>query len=141
MLLAIVTLVAGVAALVIAGQRGEAELHLVLIFPVVSGTGPYFALGVLLFMAGLLMLFVGMSMRSIAALEDLPPGQRAPPGSPPGRAPGAAPPAGRPEWGGVVFIGPVPLAFGSSPRMGRWMTLASIVMGILFLVFILGLLL
>jgi uncharacterized membrane protein len=48
---------------------------------------------------------------------------------------------GRPEWGGVVFIGPVPLAFGSSPRMGRWMTLASIVMGILFLVFILGLLL
>ena len=141
LVLAAATLLAGLALLVLAGMRGEAELHLVVVIPVVSGTGALFGLGVLLFMAGFVLLFLGMSMRAATAVEGPPPERPTPPA--PSRVPSqeAPPPAGRAEWGGVVFIGPVPIAFGSSPRMGRWMVLAAVVMGVLLLVFILGVLL
>jgi len=41
----------------------------------------------------------------------------------------------------VVFIGPVPIAFGSTPRTTALMLAAAVVIGLLLLVFVLGALL
>ena len=38
-----------------------------------------------------------------------------------------------------MFVGPIPIAFGSNPRMNRLMLVAAIVMAVLFFVFLLGL--
>src|SRR5438132_13034585 len=46
-------------------------------------------------------------------------------------------PQGTPKvrrWGGVVFLGPIPLVFGSDPQMTRWMLILG---AILFLALVL----
>jgi uncharacterized protein (TIGR00304 family) len=131
-------LAAGIALLAWAVASGDARLHLVVIIPVISGTGPVFAGGTLLFMAGLMVTFVGHSLRSFERMEAL----EGPPPRPEegeARPPAARAPAGGPEFGGVVFIGPIPIVFGKGQRTSRWMLVASVVFGILLVVFILGL--
>jgi uncharacterized protein (TIGR00304 family) len=134
----------GLGLLVLAGLRGDAELNLVIIIPVITGTGGVFAGGTLLFVLGLMLLMVAWGLRSAIAYDGGHPSQPAT-SSPEDRGP--APPRGRPaagsgvEFGGVVFIGPIPITFGSSPRMGRLMLVATIVIAVLMIAFILGLLL
>jgi len=41
-------------------------------------------------------------------------------------SPEGAPPARR--WGGVLFLGPIPVIFGSDPRMTRTMLLIGVVL-------------
>src|SRR6266545_7584239 len=101
-------LVAGVLCFGLAVARGEATLFLVLVFPVVSGSGPLMMAGVLLTFLGFFVTFlfwpghpVGPSAHKAAALaqED---------------SSGPAPPR---RWGGVVFLGPFPIVFGTDPKM------------------------
>lgn len=126
-------LAGGVVLLGWAVSRGEAELYLFLIFPVVSGTGPIFAAGTLLLIVGVLATFMALSVRGAGATAWEP--VEAPPRT---EAPQQAPQGGV-EFGGVVFIGPIPIVFGRGHQMGRWMLVASIVFAILLMVFILGL--
>jgi uncharacterized membrane protein len=142
MVASVAMVLGGLAALIAAYAQGDADLSVVLIFPVLSGSGGVFAAGVLLFMGGFFLLFLSWSMRTMSrmALEDdgAPSPAAAPPAS--GGGPGGPVPAsGGPQWGGVVFIGPIPIAFGSNPRMNRIMLVAAIVMAVLFFVFLLGL--
>jgi uncharacterized protein (TIGR00304 family) len=134
----LLTVLSGVALLAWAVSRGEAELYLVVIIPVISGTGPVFAAGALLFMVGLMVTFVGYSLRSMERMEAL---EGPPPQARQGEArpPASGSPSGGAEFGGVVFIGPVPIVFGRGQRASRWMLVASVVFGILLIVFILGL--
>ncbi len=133
--LSILMVVAGIALIVWAGLRGEAEFYLVLIIPVISGSGGVFAAGVLLLIFGIVLLFFAMSLRSV---------ERYPEQTPRARTPARAPRTGEPstgggaQWGGVVFIGPIPITFGSGPRMGRLMVVAAIIMARLMLAFFLG---
>jgi len=143
--LSLAAIAGGVALLVLAAVRGEARLYLVLVFPVVTGEGATFALGTLLLMAGAFVAFLSWAP-SMAGPEEGPSGahaQASPPASPPAPPGPAAPPAGEggARWGGVVFIGPVPIAFGSTPRTTALMLAAAVVMGLLVLVFALGALL
>jgi uncharacterized membrane protein len=137
-------IVAGVAILVLAAARGEARLYLVLVFPVVTGEGAVFALGTLLLLVGIVAAFLSWAPMMVAPSD----GPRTPGPAPP-QAPEQAPPpsppapAGPPgevgtRWGGVVFVGPVPIVFGSSPRTTALMLAAAVVMGLLVLVFVLG---
>ncbi|NOQ53004.1 MAG: DUF131 domain-containing protein [Thermoplasmata archaeon] len=133
--LSILMVVAGIALIVWAGLRGEAEFYLVLIIPVISGSGGVFAAGVLLLIFGIMLLFFAMSLRSVERYPDQTPQAR-----PPARSPrtGEPPTGGGARWGGVVFIGPIPITFGSGPRMGRLMVVAAIIMALLMLAFFLG---
>ena len=134
--LSILMVVAGIALIIWAGLRGEAEFYLVIIIPVISGSGGVFAAGVLLFIFGVMLLFFAMSLRSVERYSDRPPQARQPT-----QAARTAEPAegGGTQWGGVVFIGPIPITFGSGPKMGGLMVVAAIIMALLMIAFFLGL--
>jgi len=108
---------AGVLTMAFAVARGEANVYLVLVIPVVVGTGPLAFLGVFLVFAGFLLTFLLWPFRPDAE----PGGRDVLPTSPEG-----APPARR--WGGVLFLGPIPVIFGSDPRMTRTMLLIGVVL-------------
>ena len=104
---------------------GEAELSLLVVFPVVSGSGGLFLLGALLIAASFLIGFLWL----LATAGQMPAPRNdgvAAPGEPAG---------GGTKYGGVVLIGPVPIVFGSTRRMA----LAMLVVGIVTAVVLLGL--
>lgn len=102
-------LVIGLVILALAVARGEASLYLVAIVPVVAGTGPLAFLGILLVFVGFFLTFFLWSAR-IEAGSTEPVDERPTEGPPPTR-----------RWGGIAFLGPIPLVFGSDPRMTRSM--------------------
>lgn len=112
--------VAGIVVVVIAIARGEANLLIVLVFPVVQATGSLGALGVLLLVAGFVASFFALPFRGEPEVV-VPPTGPSPPAPPP-----AATPSRR--WGGVVFLGPIPIVFGSDARMTRTMLFLGIVL-------------
>ena len=112
-----VSVLAGALMMALAVARGEASVYLVFIIPVIVGTGPLAFLGVFLVFAGFLLTFLLWPFR----FEAEPEGQDIRPVSPEG-----APPARR--WGGVLFLGPIPVIFGSDPRMTRTMLLIGAVL-------------
>ena len=128
-------LTTGVLFLAIAAAQGDVRLYLVLIVPVITGEGAAFAIGALALMAGVLMALVVLPLASAA--------RAGPPEAPPAQGLPPAPAAGgtSSSWGGVVFIGPVPIVLGSGPGMRRYMLVAAVVMAILLAVFIAGALL
>ena len=108
---------AGVVTMALAVSRGEANVYLVLVIPVIVGTGPLAFLGVFLAFAGFLLTFLLWPSRL-----DAEPGDRnALPVSPEGAQPAR-------RWGGVLFLGPIPVIFGSDPRMTRTMLLIGVVL-------------
>src|SRR5437879_11414361 len=90
----------------LAVARREASVYLVLIIPVIVGTGPLAFLGVFLVFAGFLLTFLLWPFR----FEAEPEGQDIRPVSSEG-----APPARR--WGGGLFLGTIPVIFGVALRM------------------------
>ena len=118
-----VLLAAGVALLVVGALRGEVRGGLLFIIPFVYGEGPLAALGALALMAGLLLTFAAR----FAGAARVGPSRGA-----------AAIPAGerRVRHGGVLFIGPLPVVWGSDSRMAKW----AAALGLLLLVLALWLL-
>ena len=132
-------LAAGIALLAWAVSSDDAELYLVVIIPVITGTGPVFAGGVVLFMLGLMVTFLGLSLRAAESMDlHDGPSTEPPVGPGPGRQGDKPTPGGGTEFGGVVFLGPIPIVFGKGLRAGRWMLIGSIVISILMIVFLLG---
>jgi len=108
----------GLLVLALAVQRGEASVYLVIVVPVVAGSGPIGFLAILLVFVGFFLTFL------------LWPGHRALPSEQTSES--VRPPtdtATTPRrWGGVVFLGPIPLVFGSDPRMTRAMLLVGVIL-------------
>lgn len=121
-LLSPVLLVAGIACLVVGYLRGEASLSLFVIFPVITATGGWSALGILLVIAGFFAFFFTWSRWTVA--EPMPP--RAQDSGVASVEPASPPPPRR--WGGVVFLGPVPVVFGSDVKVARWMILVGVLL-------------
>ncbi|TLZ53355.1 MAG: DUF131 domain-containing protein [Methanobacteriota archaeon] len=109
--------VAGVLTMALAVAQRQANVYLVLVIPVIVGTGPLAFLGIILVFAGFLLTFLLWPSR---LGED--PGNR----DPLPTSPEVAAPARR--WGGVLFLGPFPVIFGSDPRMTRTMLLVGLVL-------------
>lgn len=121
-------LVAGLAGLAYAGLAGDLEVHLVLVVPVVSGSGPAAALGGLAAIAGL----IGLAWTSLptrARPGEAPrPGQRASrdrPGGPEASEPGSEAEA---RGGGVILLGPIPIVWGSDRSALGWLVAAGVVL-------------
>lgn len=113
-------LLAGLAVLGVALSRGEASLFLVVVIPVIMGTGPTALLGIFLVFAGFFATFLFWPAGTESAPAVISGGPA------PGPPPGPTPPTRR--WGGVVFLGPFPIVFGSDPRMSRAMLVLGIVL-------------
>lgn len=114
-------LLAGIACLVVGYLRGEANLSLFVIFPVITATGGWSALGILLIIAGFFGLVLTWPAWSVA--EPLPPET-----APAVAASDASRPSSSRRWGGVVFLGPIPVVFGSDAKIARWMLLAGVLL-------------
>src|SRR5881392_613208 len=110
-------LLAGLVALAVAVARNEASLALVFVVPVVIASGPLAVLGILLIFVGFFLTFLSWSA-----------GPMPPPG--PAEVPsGASPePARLRRWGGVLFLGPIPLVFSSDPDMTRMMLILGVIL-------------
>jgi uncharacterized protein (TIGR00304 family) len=110
---------------------GEAHLSLVVIFPIFSGTGGMFLLGVVFIILSLLLGFAFMTMGQLEMAEY----QR----TPANEAFNLRRSAGKgTKYGGVVLIGPFPIAFGSSMKIAIIMLLVGIVVAIVALAIIIS---
>lgn len=124
-------LLAGLASLGYAGLQGELDVYLVLVVPVVAGSGAWSALGFLATIAGIAGLFWTSATRRM--------------GSGAGRGPQQPPGARREEsWepetsrtgeperetrgGGVILIGPIPIAWGSDRSTLGWLVAAGVLL-------------
>lgn len=112
-------LVAGLIALGWAVARGDARLYLLFVVPVIVGTGPLAFLGILLIFLGFALTFffwpftfAPSSHPAIEPPRTINEAQKEAPLSETSRSR---------RWGGVVFLGPIPLVFGSDPQMTRRM--------------------
>lgn len=125
---AIGLIILGVILLAVGAMTGDGEFYLLLFIPVYKGTGPY-ALG------GGLLIFLGIIVGIIYLFRSyVPPPYQEEPGA--SQAPGGAqgaPPAGKPKHGGVVFLGPVPIVWGSDAKT----TLHTIIIGIIVVTIVL----
>ncbi|MCU0853110.1 MAG: DUF131 domain-containing protein [Thermoplasmata archaeon] len=113
----------GVALIAAAVATGEADVSLVVIFPVFSGSGWMFISGVLLMIAGFVAFFLAMFSAAAYGVPDMEPRTEA--GSPGRRT--------ETRYGGVVLIGPVPIAFGSDRKTAMTMLVIGVVMAAVFI--------
>ncbi len=112
-----VLLIVGLVVLAVGFLQGEATLMLFIIFPVVTASGLWSVLGIILIVAGFFLSFLGVA----STIEPVP----MPPPSPPEPSAAAppAPAAAQKRWGGIVLLGPIPILFGSDPKFAWWMVL------------------
>ncbi len=136
--LPIVLFAAGVALIVAAIAAGLAELSLFFVFPVVTGTTPVFFVGVLLIVLGF---FLGFILMMMGRLEidyhmehEVHEGRVTYPVPPPGQEPK---PEVKTQYGGVILVGPIPIAFGSNRNIAIFMLTAGVVLLIAFIAAIL----
>ena len=125
-----VLLAGGVLAIAYGLAVGQGILSLFLVFPVVTATGAWPAGGIVLLLAGFFLTILGWS-----APAGIPRGVEP---SPPTAPTGGQPPAGEPRprrWGGVIFLGPLPIVFGSDAKVTRWMLVAAILLFVALLLF------
>lgn len=124
--LPVLIFVAGVACIAAAVANGEAEVSLLLVFPVISGSSGLFFLGTILMV---LSFFVGFAMLAMGHAEL---GRLQGDSSQAAESPGAQKET---RYGGVVLIGPVPIAFGSD----RSIAVIMLVVGVAVALVVLGL--
>jgi len=120
----IAVFVSGIACIAAAAVGGEADVRLFLIFPVFSGSSRLFILGTLLIV---LSFFVGFAIVAIGGTEA----DRSQPGSVEPRSPATS--QRRTTYGGVVLVGPIPIAFASSKNMAIFMLMIGIALAMVFL--------
>lgn len=120
----------GVALLAVAVTRGEAVPYLVLIFPVVQATGPLAFGAIASLFAGMVVFFLAFAIRPDGV--PVSPGVAPPPSEIP---PGERAPPPRTRAGGVVFLGPLPIIFGSDAQVARWMIVVAVVLFVLLVAF------
>jgi uncharacterized protein (TIGR00304 family) len=122
-------LIGGASMVAASVATGEADLALVVIFPVVSGSGGLFLLGVALIVSGLLLGFVLITMQQSETT-----GYRQKEGG--SSDTGPRPVETGTRYGGVVLLGPVPIAFGSDRSIAVAMLVLGIVVAVVSLALI-----
>jgi len=121
-LLALASLFGGIALLGYGAATGQARV--ILIFPVFEGVVP--VVGGLLIMLAMFLWFLSAARTGVSWPTD---SGEAVPTSPP--APVAPAPAAK--AGGVVFLGPFPIVFGSDPRIAKAMLILGIILAVILL--------
>ena len=124
-----IALAAGVLLFYWAVRTGEAGAGVVICIPFLYGSGPYSFLGIICLIAGTMLLFTSVPVILYSKRDDVEiragsfDGQRVQ-----GRDGGGAPHVeSRFKSGGVVFLGPIPIVWGSDKSVAGWMMKAAIV--------------
>ena len=130
-LLALAFLIGGVALLAYGAAVGQGQVYLVLIFPIVNATGPIAWAGIALIVLGFAVGFLSLARSPLAVPAESPPAAGSAPSS--SSPPTPATPAKR--FGGVVFLGPLPIVFGSDAKMSKYMLVLAVAVTVLLLAF------
>jgi uncharacterized protein (TIGR00304 family) len=123
-------LAAGLSLVVVSVVNGEADVSLVVIFPVISGSGFLFLIGVAMVVMGVLSGFMLIAATTHSTAPD--------PGDSSWGDAGDGTSEKTSKYGGIVLIGPVPIVFGSNARIAYVML--AVAVGIVILVLALTLL-
>jgi uncharacterized protein (TIGR00304 family) len=115
-------IVIGIVVLAVGALSGDGEFIILLFIPVYRGTGPYALGGGLLIFLGIVVGLIYLFKTYVPAPYQDTHGKSQAPGGKQG-----APPMGGSKHGGVVFIGPVPIVWGSDAKT----TLYTIIIGII----------
>jgi uncharacterized protein (TIGR00304 family) len=131
--LPVVLFAAGAALILAALAAGTADVSLFILFPVFTGTSPLFITGVLLIV---LSFFVGFALIMMGQLEALRHAPDMPEDVEKEIHGGAIPESHRtkPAFGGLILIGPIPIAFGSDRSIAIFMLVAGVVLAVAFIV-------
>jgi uncharacterized protein (TIGR00304 family) len=124
-------MVVGLCLIAAAIISGDAEVALFLIFPVVSGSGWAFLLGALLIVASFLLWFLTLGIGWHEAGIGPPPTE--------GKPHFGTGEEHTASYGGVILIGPIPIAFGSDKKIALLMLMAGIVLAVFVLALFFGL--
>jgi len=116
--------VLGIALLAYAASLGDMTFTLVVIIPVVQSSSVWALAGMGLIFASIFLFFF-----SLAAPTGETPAQTS---APVQRA--AAPQQPAKKFGGVVFVGPIPIIFGSDKKVAKWMLIVALVIVILLII-------
>ena len=119
-------LLAGAVLVITSVAAGETDVSLVFFFPVLSGSSLYFLLGVGMIVAGTMAGFMVIWYSAVGT-----PGSRERESA---RRQLSGSAAADRRYGGVVLIGPIPIAFGSSSKMAYAMLGVGIVVIIILVV-------
>ena len=120
-LIGIVLIALGVAFWAYSMSSGEATAYIFLFIPVFQGSSLSALAGTLLLFIGIFLLFFSLASPIEAPSESAPPKTHKE-----GAVPGAAK-----KFGGVVFVGPLPVVFGSDKRVAKWMLIVALIIVVL----------
>jgi uncharacterized protein (TIGR00304 family) len=116
--------VLGIALLGYATYLGEMTFTLVVIIPVVQSSSVWALSGMALIFAAIFLFFFSMATPA-----------REGPAQQSGVTPqSTAPQQPAKKFGGVVFVGPIPIVFGSDKRVAEWMLIVALVIVILLVI-------
>lgn len=119
-------LIAGLASVAYAGLQGNLDVYLLLVIPVVTGTGPWAGLGLLAAFAGLVGLF--WTAATPAGLDRGPGRPRRERPEPGDEEPPVGEESSSTRGGGVILIGPIPIVWGSDRSTTRWLVAAGVLL-------------
>ena len=113
--------IAGIALIATAVATGEADVSLIVVFPVFSGSSLVFLLAMLLIISSFVVGFILMATDHEPAEDRIQTESEGISGS--GHRP-------RIQYGGVVLLGPIPIAFGSNKRLALIMLVVGVILAI-----------
>jgi len=105
-IISVIVLLAGISLVIFSIMEGEAKIGLLFIVPILYGTGVYLALGVLLIFSSFMMFFLFLGHPSVERSEIKREETTTHEGS---------------SYGGVIFIGPIPIIFGKDKSVAKKM--------------------
>jgi len=136
--LAMLSLVTGIGLLIYSIVRGGSEISLVLIIPVISSDGdPFGIIGIFMILAGIITLYISRVSKSViyerkgSGTHDIKMGKDGEDYNEGKVSTAGARPL---KTGGVVFIGPIPIIFGSDRGIARWMMVVGGVIALIIIV-------
>lgn len=103
---------------------GEGQIGIFLIFPFLIASGPLAALGALLLFSAILAFLIGYATAGDRNQPDL----RVTIGSEREKTQDGG------QYGGVVMLGPFPIAFGSNRKIAKWMIIIGIALFLALLI-------
>jgi len=119
--LSVILFISAITMIAISVILGESEFGLFIIFPFVMGSGVLAVTGAVLMFVSILLMFISIASQ-LPTHEEIRPTTAQLPVTP------------KREYGGVVMIGPFPIAFGSDSKIARIMMMIGILVFLLIVI-------
>ena len=135
-----ILIITGFSLLAYSISQGDSKIYMILIFPLVTSKGGLGALGILLLIGGIFLLPVSLfyykTRRYLGGSQDHSTRSGRKTGEKDSRNNGGweiMSRGGRTRAGGVIFIGTIPIPFGSVKGIAKWMIVVGVIIAVIML--------